>query len=112
MFSSIKWKFILVYFLLVFIAMVIVGIFIIDKLEQVQIENIDRNMEQYVETLIGSSSYIAKDNWEGYSEEIQNTLNEWRLSNEQTLYVISNEDTPMIIASSSRNYINLINKNA
>jgi two-component system sensor histidine kinase VicK len=33
MFSSIRWKFIVVYFLLVFIAMVIIGIFIVNRME-------------------------------------------------------------------------------
>lgn len=112
MFSSIRWKFILVYFLLVFIAMVIVGVFIVGRLEEQQIKNVTNNMEQHIETIIGSSSYIASDDWNEYREEIQETLNEWRLGASETLYVIYNEEVPTIIASTSKQYNKLIGQNA
>lgn len=113
MFSSIKWKFISVYFLLVFIAMVIVGIFIVGKLESQQISNIVNNMEQSIETIIGASSYISEDDWMSYQEEIQETLNEWRLGSADTLYLISDSDEiPTIIASTSRRYSSIIGQNA
>lgn len=113
MFSSIKWKFIVVYFLLVFIAMVIVGMFIIGKLESQQIENITKTMEQHIETIIETSSYISEDNWLDFQEEIQETLNEWRLdSKSEILYVIYNEEVPTIIASSSKQYERDIGQNA
>ena len=113
MFSSIKWKFIVVYFLLVFIAMVIVGIFIIGKLESQQISNIVSNMEQSIETIIAASSDIAEDDWMEYQEEIQETLNEWRLGSNDTLYLIyENDGVPTIIASTSRRYTNIVGQNA
>lgn len=113
MFSSIRWKFISVYFLLVFIAMVIVGIFIIGKLETQQISNIVNNMEQNIETIIGASSYIAEDDWMDYQEEIQETLNEWRLGSSDTLYLVyEDQDVPTIIASTSRQYNTIIGQNA
>lgn len=113
MFSSIKWKFIVVYFLLVFIAMVIVGMFIIGKLESQQIENITKTMEQHIETIIETSSYISEDNWIDFQDEIQETLNEWRLdSRSQVLYVIYNEEIPTIIASSSKQFEKDIGQNA
>lgn len=113
MFSSIKWKFIVVYFLLVFIAMVIVGMFIIGKLESQQIENITKTMEQHIETIIETSSYISEDNWLDFQEEIQETLTEWRLdSRSEILYVIYNEEVPTIIASSSKQYERDIGQNA
>ena len=52
MFSSIKWKFIVVYFLLVLIAMLIVGAFIVERLETQQIENVMSNMEQSIESIV------------------------------------------------------------
>jgi two-component system, OmpR family, sensor histidine kinase VicK len=55
-FSSIKWRFILIYFLLVFIAMVIVGVFIVEKLEDQQIESVTNSMFQSMENIIESSS--------------------------------------------------------
>lgn len=113
MFSSIKWKFIVVYFLLVFIAMVIVGIFIIGKLESQQISNIINNMEQSIETIIAASSDIAEDDWMEYQGEIQETLNEWRLGSNDTLYLVyENEGVPTIIASTARRYTNIVGQNA
>lgn len=113
MFSSIRWKFILVYFLLVFIAMVIVGIFIIGKLETQQISNIVNSMEQNIETIIGASSYIPEDDWMDYQEEIQETLNEWRLGSNDTLYLIANNnDIPTIVASTAKRYSSIVGQNA
>ena len=77
MFSSIKWKFILVYFLLVFIAMAIVGIFIVGRLEDQQIKTVTNNMEQHIKTIIEvGSDYISADNWLENREQIQKTINE------------------------------------
>lgn len=113
MFASIKWKFIVVYFLLVFIAMVIVGIFIIERLETQQIANITSSMEQNIQTIIEASSYLAEDNWMNVQEEIQQTLDEWRLGSNETLYVIyDNDEIPTIIASSSKQNEKLIGKSA
>ena len=112
MFSSIKWKFVLVYFLLVFIAMVIVGVFIIDKLEDQQINSITNNMEQYIVTLVSSSSYIASDNWIEYRDEIQEYLDDWRIGSTESLYVIYDGEVPTIIASISKGSENIIGQNA
>lgn len=112
MFSSIKWKFVLVYFLLVFIAMAIVGVFIIERLEDQQISNITNNMEQYIVTLESSSSYIASDNWLENREEIQGYLDEWRIGATESLYVIYDEEVPTIIASTSKRNVNIIGQNA
>lgn len=112
MFSSIKWKFIVVYFLLVFIAMVIVGIFIISRLESQQIANITNTMEQRIETILRSSSYLAEDDWLSVQAEIQETVNEWRLGTNETLYVIFGDEVPTIIATTSRNNQKIIGQNA
>ena len=112
-FSSIRWKFISVYFLLVFIAMVIVGIFIIGKLETQQISNIVNNMELSIETIIGASSYISEDDWIGHQEDIQETLNEWRLGSNDNLYLIHDiNDIPTIVASTAKQYESIIGQNA
>ena len=112
MFSSIKWKFVSVYFLLVFIAMAIVGVFIIERLEVQQISSITNNMEQYIVTLESSSSYIASDNWLENREEIQGYLDEWRIGSTESLYVIYDEEVPTIIASTSKRNVNIIGQNA
>lgn len=112
MFSSIKWRFIVVYFLLVFIAMVIVGVFIIGRLESQQIANITDTMEKHIKTIIGTSSYIMEDDWVSVQEEIQETLNDWRLDSTEILYLIYNQEVPTIIGSSSKQYEKLLGQNA
>ncbi len=93
--------------------MVIVGIFIVGRLEEQQIMNVTNNMEKHIETIIGSSSYIASDDWNEYREEIQETLNEWRLGASETLYVIHNEEVPpTIIASTSKQHAKILGQNA
>lgn len=112
MFSSIKWRFVLIYFLLVFIAMVIVGVFIVEKLEVQQIETVTDNMIQSMENIIESSSYIAADDWMSTREEIQDTLNDWRLGANDTLYLIYDKDAPVIIASTIQDGNETKGKNA
>lgn len=112
MFSSIRWKFILVYFLLVFIAMVVVGIFIVGKLEEQQITSLTNNIEKSIESIIESSSYIASEDWIEVQKEIQETLDEWRIGTSETLYVIYNEEVPTIIASTSKGNNKIIGQNA
>ncbi|MCK9444893.1 MAG: cell wall metabolism sensor histidine kinase WalK [Tissierellaceae bacterium] len=112
MFSSIKWKFIVVYFLLVFIAMVIVGIFIIGKLETQQIANITNTMEQRIEAIIRSSSYLSEEDWTMVQSDIQETVNNWRTSSNEVLYVIYGDDIPVILASTSKQSHKIIGQNA
>lgn len=112
MFSSIRWRFITIYFLLVFIAMSIVGVFIVDRTQTQQINTVLGNMERQIESIIEGSSYIGEDYWDEFEPEIQETLNEWRLGSGQVLYIIHDKDVPTIIASTSKQYKNLIGQNA
>ena len=112
MLSSIKLKVVFVYFLLVFIAMSIVGMFIIDNLEEHQIENVTNNMVDLVETLIGTSSYIADDDWIENREGIQNTIASGLVDSTESLYVIYDGEVPIIIASSSKGYEEIVGKEA
>jgi len=112
MFSSIKWKFIVVYFLLVFIAMVIIGVFIVNRLEDQQIGTVTNSMEQHMETIISTSSYLSSDDWVNNREGIQNTLNEWRLGSGETLYVIYDSDVPKILSTSSKQFETIVGRNA
>lgn len=88
-FSSIKWKFIGVYLILVFIAMAIAGVFITDRIERQQIEDIKGDMNTRVESILNFSTYLLERDWEESKAEIQKTLDQWRLSGEQDLFIIS-----------------------
>lgn len=104
MFKSIRWKFILVYFLLVFIAMVIVGLFIVGKFETQQLAYRKNIMTKQIESIISSSSYLSDPDWEKNSKEIQDTVNDWRFDVSETLYIISGEKIPRVIATSYVDY--------
>lgn len=113
MFTSIRWKFIIVYFLLIFIAMAIVGVFIVQRFEAQQLGNRTNTMVKQIESIISTSSYLSEDNWANVSEEIQNTLDEWRFDGNETLYVIYDDgDMPKIIASSYSNHDKIKGQNA
>lgn len=112
MFTSIRWKFIVVYFLLVFMAMVIVGVFIIQRFEAQQLGNRSNTMLKQIESIISTSSYLSKENWSLVDEEIQKTLNEWRFDGTETLYVIYDDNYYKIIASSHSNHDKIKGQNA
>lgn len=103
MFKSMRWKFITVYFLLVFIAMSIVGVFIVKNLEENEKQKVSSNLEKYVEDFRNTSTAIAKDNWSKFSKEIQQDLNRQPLGYSETIYTIYNSDVPRIVATTTGN---------
>lgn len=111
MFKSIRWKFIIVYFLLVFIAMAIVGVFIIRKFEEHQISQTTNSMEQQIEKL-KISTIIQKDNWEEVKEDIQETIMGWPSPTTDRIYIISNSENPSIIATNSSNISKIVGESA
>lgn len=92
--------------------MAIVGAFIVNRLEAQQLENVTVSMKNNIEAISYTSSYFTSDNWLENQEQIQNTLNDWRLAQGETIYAIYDEDVPKIIATSSREDIYLIGKGA
>lgn len=97
--SSIKWRFIVIYVVLVLIVMGIIGTFIIGRLETVQLQKVEDDTEANVSSLMNSSSYLMDSPWEEISPRIQNTLDEWRIGNTDAVYMISYGKTPKIVAS-------------
>lgn len=100
MFSSIKWRFTVIYFVLIFIAMIISGMFIIKNLEIDQLDYIEKTLEDSAETFLYSSTYLSEDNWRENALGIQDTINTWRINRDEAIYIIDNSESPIIIASS------------
>nr|WP_300091914.1 ATP-binding protein [Sedimentibacter sp.] len=100
MFKSIKWRFVLIYFLLVFLAMSIVGIYIVDQLEEIQLEMNSKNMDSRIKFIIASSDPLKSNMWEENTEEIQKSINSLQVGYNEDLYVILNDDKKTIIAGS------------
>ncbi|WP_066506858.1 ATP-binding protein [Abyssisolibacter fermentans] len=97
MFKSIRWKFTTIYFLLVFIAMLIVGVFIIKQFEKLQIDQTTKTMSGYVDRLANTSPAIKSEKWEENID--QNTFNNWPLPINYRIYIIENGEYPKIVGT-------------
>ena len=96
---SIKSRFILIYVVLVLISMFIASTFIIDRLENVQIETATTSMEKTMDTLATTTSAFFKDNNYKTLPQLDQTLKGWGISSEESAYIISSDEVPQIIAS-------------
>jgi two-component system sensor histidine kinase VicK len=87
--------------------MAIVGFFIIDNLEKVQLNNITKSMKSHISSIIASSSYLQSDNWKDNIDEIQNSVREnIQIGYNENLYVILNDEEMSIIGSTIDNLVN------
>lgn len=101
MFKSIKWRFVLIYFLLVFLAMSIVGLFIITQLEKIQMNMSSKNMETRITSILATSTPLQEDNWTEHKSEIQSSINDGiQIGYNENVYVILNDEKKTVIAGS------------
>ena len=100
MFKSIRWRFILIYFLLVFLAMSIVGIYIVNQLEKIQLDMNTKNMEARIRSIIESYGSLNSGNWDEKIEEIQESISTVQVGYNENIYVILNDNNRTIIAGS------------
>lgn len=98
MWKSIRWKIIFVYFLLVFIAMIIVGVFIIQQLEKYHLDTVEDNLKRLYSSHI-SESIQKYDDIVASQNEIQRDAETWTKGIEEDVFVIDKFFN--IIASSS-----------
>ncbi|KXO16570.1 cell wall metabolism sensor histidine kinase WalK [Peptoniphilus sp. GNH] len=112
MFQSIKWRFIIIYFILVLISMGIVGSFIIARLEVSQINSITENMKSQVQSIINASDNLNKEDWVKSAQKIDNTLKSWRFAAGDKVYVIKNSDQAEIVSSSADPLDSVLGKSA
>ena len=87
--SSIRWRIMLIYFLLVFIAMTIIGVFIMSELEAYQMKSIRNNFTEIVQGNI--LSFQEYGNLNEYQEEIQNDILAWSKSLREEMFVVNND---------------------
>lgn len=100
MFKSIRWRFILIYFLLVFLAMSIVGIFIVNQLQSIQLNMNVKNMEARIRSIIASYESLNSGTWDENIEEIKDSIRSVQVGYNENIYVILNDQNRTIIASS------------
>ena len=100
MHSSFKARFIFIYMILVLICMAIVGTFLIDRLEVSQMRTIEGEMNETIDSMVASAGYLKDGQWQKEADLLQNTLDGWRLSSGESMYIISEDRVPVILASS------------
>lgn len=101
MFKSIRWRLVLIYFLLTLLAMTVVGFFIVTQSEKIQLEANSKNIRARVSYIYASSNALNSDNWSKNIENIKiNIKSGIQLGYNENIYIILNDEKKTIIASS------------
>lgn len=91
----------MIYFLLVFLAMSIVGLYIMTQLEQIQLNMNSRNMKNRINSIFTSSTALQKDDWSENIVEIQGSFNNGiQVGYNENIYIILNDEKKTVIAGS------------
>ena len=101
--SSMRWKIVLIYFLLVFIATTIIGVFIMSQLEEYYKDSVHSNIKTTVEKGTLLSSFDGYEDLKSHQVEIQSNIMSWAKGVEQEIFVVDDDFT--IIASSNENLV-------
>lgn len=99
MFKSIRARFIAIYFALVLVAMMIVGLFIVNRLENTQLLTMEKDMLTTASTMVSSSEKFSSLDWLEKKGQIQTLLNDWKINSNYQLYAIFDSEDPKILAS-------------
>lgn len=101
MFKSIRWRLVLIYFLLTLLAMTVVGFFIVTQSEKIQLEANSKNIRARVSYIYASSNALNSDNWSKNIENIKTNIKSGiQLGYNENIYIILNDEKKIIIASS------------
>ncbi|HWQ77695.1 MAG TPA: ATP-binding protein [Anaerovoracaceae bacterium] len=101
--SSIRWRIVFIYFLLVFIATTIIGVFIMSQLEAYYQDSVRNNITDTVNEVTLLSSLESYDNLREHQQEIQADIVSWSKGITQEIFVIDDDLT--ILASNNEYYI-------
>lgn len=95
--NSIKWRIIVTYLIIVFIAMTISGVFITNKLESYQLDSIQTKSQKTAEMVMSSIPFETYTSLASGKSNIQAIIDEWKLGNDYEIYIVDN--TLSIIAA-------------
>ncbi len=101
MFKSIRWKFIIIYFLLVFIAMIIIGVFLMQQFEQYHLGVVSDNLSNLANTVITSLETI---DWQNNPNEVENNIRNYEQMG-MGITVIKNDTNFTIVFSTNASYM-------
>ncbi|QSX05025.1 HAMP domain-containing protein [Sedimentibacter sp. zth1] len=110
MFKSIRWRIVIIYFLLIYLAMTIVGFFIITQFEKIQLDMNSDSIKQRITQIYASSTAMKQNDWEieEIIEKIQSNINySIQIGYNENLYIILNDDKKTIIAASKNEVENI-----
>jgi two-component system sensor histidine kinase VicK len=101
--SSIRWRIVFIYFLLVFIATTIIGVFIMSQLEAYYQNSVRSRITDTVREGTLLSSLQSYEDLRGHQEEIQANIVNWSRGISQEIFVVGDDFT--IIASNNENLV-------
>lgn len=101
MFKSIRWKFIIIYFLLVFMAMIIIGVFLMQQFEQYHLGVVSDNLSNLANTVITSLETI---DWQNNPNEVENNIRSYEQMG-MGITVIKNDINFTIVFSTNASYM-------
>lgn len=91
----------IIYFLLLYLAMSIVGFFIITNFQKIQIDMNSKNQKQRVSSMYALSNAFTKDDWINQKENIRESVNgSIQIGYNERVYIILNDDKKTVLASS------------
>lgn len=103
MFNSIKWRFTIIYFILIFIALTFSGIFIVQAFEEYHLSSVEKRLDDLTDVILSEIENLNDLN----PKSVQKIISNYKeLGFDEEIYMINNED--VIIATSTEN----VNKNA
>ncbi|PAB60171.1 ATP-binding protein [Anaeromicrobium sediminis] len=89
MFKSIRWKFITIYFLPVYIAMLIVSVFIIQQFQEYQLNMVSENLNN-LGRQEGLIKTIARfEDLNEYKEDIQRNIDQWPTGLKEEVFIVN-----------------------
>ncbi|QIB68030.1 cell wall metabolism sensor histidine kinase WalK [Aminipila butyrica] len=98
---SMRWKLVLIYCLLVFIATTIIGVLIMSRLEAYYMDSTKKNLTDTLQRGTLISSLKTYEQLSEHEEEIQSNVETWSKTIQEEIFVI--DDNFMIIASNNAN---------
>jgi len=96
-----RWKLVLIYCLLVFIATTIIGVLIMSQLETYYIDSTKKKLIDTLQEGTLISSLETYDNLSDYREEVQSNIDAWDKTIQEEIFVV--DDKFVIIASNNAN---------
>ncbi len=103
MLNSIRYRIVLVYVLLIFIAMTLLGVFIVNQLEGYYLDTVSKNLDKFVNngTLLQELNKI--EDIGNHQPEIQSSIEQWGRGIQEDIFVV--DKNAIILASKTGNQI-------